>query len=203
MQRNIKNSLYIISLILCFMLGWTIGQVFESYALFSLDFEINLFDFISLIVTVLLTIFIAVWIEKAISDKNNDKSFILKELDDVIQYVHDLQKDCHVGKVLSLNDIIYKNSRIRKKYNDLWGYVQTIDKEFAKAQNDSYSKALTQIKSVDKYFTDTTNYINSNSPLKITNGKIYLTSDSKRIINREIDILRKILFQHRCLLNRL
>lgn len=202
MRQYIQSSLLFIGGVVIFVIGWTLSQTFERYAFFHLDLEVNLFDLISFLLTALLSVYLVVRIEKKLADKNNDKSFALNELDEIIHCIYDLQRDCQVKSVLSLKETIFKLSRLRKRHIDLWSYLQDVDLTFSKGIEDDSKKISQQIKIVNSYLTDTKNYIDISNPLKISNGKIYITADSHQIINLKIDELRKFIYHYRCLINK-
>lgn len=202
MRQYIQSSLLFISGAVIFVIGWTLSQTLEQYAFLHLDLEVNLFDLISFLLTALLSVYLVVRIEKKLADRNNDKTFALNELDEIIHYIYDIQRDSQVKNVLSLNETIFKLSRLRKRHIDLWSYLQDVDLNFSEGIKQDYINISHQIKIVNSYLTDTKKYSDTSKPLKISSGKIYITVDSQQIINSKIDELRKLIYHYRCLINK-
>lgn len=92
MGKIIKSSLIIFTIIcssflLIHFIRLFCGVIFIS----EIDYSVNAFDFISLIITSLLTILVAWYITKKLTEQRFEKDFLINDLNSIEEIVHSIE----------------------------------------------------------------------------------------------------------------
>lgn len=202
MRRNIVKW---VAVVLVFVIGWTAGQVFESWAFFVLDNSMNVSDVLGILVECVLAVFIVRAITKKDEEKRVEKEFFIKEYDKAQEVISELEKECATQNILSLDVTTYNLSRCRKTVVKVWMKIRELYPAFTKRNEANQTDLLIKIKSLDSKLTDTKSYqgIKGIEPLKITNRKVYLNGTIKPMIDDDISELKLMLLDMKLLVNKL
>lgn len=185
------------------IIGWTACVLFEHWSILTLDLSISVTDVLTLVVEVGLALFVASVLERGLQNKRVEKDFYLKELDDILGIFSDLEQLCARQNVLSFDVTVETLSRSKRILNRLWKLKEEYEKAFAQKNQKVYNSTLTSIKDIDKKLTDAKILEGEPNvtPIKISNGKIYLNGSVRPIIEESISQAKKDLFKMKVLIN--
>lgn len=202
MQRNIVK---LMAAILLFVLGWTFGQLFESWSYFEIDNSLNVSDVLNIVVDCSLAVFILRVIGKRDEENRVEKDFYIKEYDKAQEVINLIEKDCSLQNVLSYDEINYGLTRCRKIIVQVWKQIQEIHADFGKQNATKQSALMNNLNSLNTKLTDTKYYkgMQNVSPLKITNRKIYLNNTIKPHINEDVSKLKQNILEMKILVNKM
>lgn len=194
---------YSVVAVVSVIIGWTACVLFEHWSILTLDLSISVTDVLTLVVEVGLALFVANVLERGLQNKRVEKDFYLKELDDILIIFSELERLCAQQSVLSLDVTVESLSRSKRILNRLWKLKEEYETSFARQNQKVYNTVLASIKDVDKKLTDA-KALNGEpkvTPIKISNGKIYLNSSVRPIIEESISQAKKDLFKMKVLIN--
>lgn len=189
--------------ILFIAIGWTLGQVLEDIAPFTLDWAISIPDILTIIVEIFLACYIARLIEKGIQDQRVEKDFFIQELSSTQDSLIELERSCSRTTSLSLNLTIYEVEKIKRNLIRIWEIMATRNKSFHDKNNNDYQKLLTSIKTLNTQLTDS-NYFNNIkgiSPVKIVKGVIHLNHTVIPGINKTFTSIKDSIFSWKIKIN--
>jgi hypothetical protein len=191
--------------ILLFVLGWTFGQLFESWSYFEIDNSLNVSDVLNIVVDCSLAVFILRVIGKRDEENRVEKDFYIKEYDKAQEVINLIEKDCSLQNVLSYDEINYGLTRCRKIIVQVWKQIQEIHADFGKQNATKQSALMNNLNSLNTKLTDTKYYkgMQNVSPLKITNRKIYLNNTIKPHINEDVSKLKQNILEMKILVNKM
>lgn len=200
MRGRIVNSL---AFIIAVVIGWTACLIFQNKAFLTLDLSISIADVLTLIVEIFLAIFVANVIERSLQNKRVEKDFYLKELDDVLEILSELEKLCAEQNILSFDVTVERLSRSRRNLNRLWKLKNEYDKNFASKCQGEFNTILSAIKDVDSKLTDSKSFqgLPKATPVKISKGKIFLNATVRPIIEDSISQAKASIFKMKILIN--
>lgn len=200
MRGRIVNSL---AFIIAVVIGWTACLIFQNKAFLTLDLSISIADVLTLIVEIFLAIFVANVIERSLQNKRVEKDFYLKELDDVLEILSELEKLCAEQNILSFDVTVERLSRSRRNLNRLWKLKNEYDKNFASKCQGEFNTILSAIKDVDSKLTDSKSFqgLPKVTPVKISKGKIFLNATVRPIIEDSISQAKASIFKMKILIN--
>lgn len=200
MHGKIVNSLVFIVAV---VIGWTACLIFQNKAFLTLDCSISIAEVLTLIVEIFLAIFVANVIERSLQNKRVEKDFYLKELDDVLEILSELEKLCAEQNVLSFDVTVERLSRSRRILSRLWKLKNEYEKAFVSRYNDDYVTILATIKDIDSKLTDskTLQGMPKVIPIKISKGKIYLNATVRPTIEDSISQTKANIFKMKILIN--
>lgn len=200
MRGKIGNSL---AFIIAVVIGWTACLIFQNKAFLTLDLSISIADVLTLIVEIFLAIFVANVIERSLQNKRVEKDFYLKELDDVLEILSELEKLCAEQNILSFDVTVERLSRSRRNLNRLWKLKNEYDKNFASKCQGEFNTILSAIKDVDSKLTDSKSFqgLPKVTPVKISKGKIFLNATVRPMIEDSISQTKANIFKMKILIN--
>ena len=189
--------------ILFIAVGWTLGQVFNSYALFTLDWSIGLADVFAVLVELFLAIFIVKVIENSAQNQRVEKDFYIFELNEVQQTLSALEKTCSSSYPLSFTQTVYEIDKSKKSLLGLWKIMGERNHSFYTKKDEELKKIIGKIRLLDSQLTDT-NFFNVNNgfdPVKITKGHIYLNKSVSSEIDKTFTEIKDLIFNMKISIN--
>ena len=200
-----RGSIIVSSLlaILFIAIGWTLGQVLEDIAPFTLDWAISIPDVLTIIVELFLACYIARLIEKGVQDQRVEKDFFIQELSTTQDSLIELERSCSRTTSLSLNLTIYEVEKIKRNLIRIWKIMATRNKSFHDKNNSDYQKLLASIKILNTQLTDSSyfNSINGISPIKIVRGVIHLNHTVIPEISKSFTSIKDSIFSWKIRIN--
>jgi hypothetical protein len=184
MRGNIVvNVLIAIGLI---VLGWTLGQVCESYAFIKLDLSIGISDILAVFVEIVLAFIIVNVIENNAQNHRVEKDFFISELNEVQQTLTELEKSCSSSCPLSFTQTVYEISKSKKNLLGMWKVMSERDYNFHSQKNKDFEEIIGKIKLLNSQLTDADFFkaVNGYEPVKIVKGHIYIN----KTVNSELDM---------------
>ena len=202
MLRNITR---IVAGVLLFIAGWTVGQMFESWAFFELDNSLNVSDVLGIIIECILAVFIVRAIGKRDEESRVEKEFYIQEYDKAQDIVNDIEKTCATETTLSWDGTNYSLARCRKIIVKLWKQISELHTDFDKRNKAKQTELQNCLNALNRRLTDTRFYedLQGVDPLKITKGKIYLNGSIKPGIDDNISELKRKLLEMKILVNKM
>lgn len=199
MKRN--SCLYLGSAFVC---GWCLGLFFNDYSLFIYNYDIELFDVVSLFVTSSIGIYIAHTIQANVENKKTEKEIIFCKLDFIENVLTDYLSDVMQGKSLGIFKITGSIGTCRKN----WAKLIEILK--GKCHNDEES--LKKIEGVDSLVRrnfinlnrlSTDEGVNDSSSIRVKNNRVTFKGNRTVLISNEIDIIRNTIVDFKFIINEL
>lgn len=167
-------------------LGWTLGQVCESYAFITLDLSVGVSDILAVFVEVVLAFIIVNVIENSAQNHRVEKDFFISELNEVQQTLTELEKSCSNTGALSLTQTVYEIAKSQKSLVGLWKAMNERNQNFHANKNKDFEAIIGKLKLLNSQLTDANFFKidNGYEPVKIVRGHIYLN----KTINSELDM---------------
>lgn len=184
-------------------LGWTLGQVFESYALFTLDWSIGVADVFAVLIELFLAIFIVKVIENSAQNQRVEKDFYISELNEVQQALSTIEKTCSSSGPLSFTQTVYDLEKSKKSLLGMWKIMGERNHGFRTAKNEDFKIIVEKIRLLNSQLTDTNffNVVNGFEPVKITRGHIYLNKTVSSEIDKTFTEIKDLIFNMKISVN--
>ena len=183
--------------------GWTLGQVCETYALYTLDWSIGLSDVLAIIVEIALAVFVVNVIEKTAQNRRVEKDFFITELNDAQQLITDLEKRCSETNPLSLSLTVYEVEKAKKNLLSMWKIMEERSGDFYKNKNKDFDKIISNVKLLNRQLSDAEFFSSKDGfePVKITRGHIYLNKTVKPEIDNTCNAIKDGIFKMKIAIN--
>lgn len=199
MHSLLKNKFFYISATIFLLVGIAIGLPFTIDGI-SISWKIELFDIISLIVTIILAIYVANSLERRVQDDRIEKELHIEQINQIEKILNEIE-DILRGESIKYNNIISRISKIRIKKNNVFSSMQECLPEYEasfKERTDNITQMIDQLK---RLLTDTSV---DGSPDVVMKDEI-LTYSIARIsdINKAICGLENELYRLKITLNRI
>lgn len=201
MRGNIVVEILIAIVLIA--LGWTLGQVCGNYALFTLDWSIEVADVFAILIELFLAIFIVKIIEHSAQNQRVEKDFYISELNEVQQALTELEKTCSYPGPLSFTQIVYEIEKAKKSLLGMWTIMGERNLGFQTKKNEDFKEIIEKIRLLNRQLTDT-NFFSIEKgyePVKITKGHIYLNKTVCPEIDKTFTIIKDKIFNMKISVN--
>lgn len=193
----------ILFIVVFFVLGWTVGQVFEDVSPFVLDWSISLSDVLSILVEIGLAIVLAILIEKGMQNQRVEKDFFINELNDIQQSLSELERTCYRIVPMSLNQTVFQVEKPRKDLTKMWAIMRERDKSFYDSKNSEFEILIKNLKTLNSQLSDS-NFFKSEDgykPVSITRGVIHLNGSVLKEIDGTFGVIKEQIFKMKIAIN--
>lgn len=199
MRNLLKNKCFYISAIVCILVGIAIGLPFSIEG-FSFSWKIEIFDIITLIITVVLAIYVANSLERRVQDDRIEKELHIEQINQIERLLNEIE-DITRGDNIQYNNIISRISKIRIKKNNVFKAMEECLPEYDSSLKERTGNITQTIEFLKRLLTDTS--VGSNPDVVMKDG--ILTYSISRIseINNAICGLENELYRLKIILNRL
>lgn len=199
MRNLLKNKCFYLWSV-CFLLGGVaIGLPFSIEG-FSFSSKIELFDLISLIVTVILAIYVATSLERRVQDDRIEKELHIEQINKIEQSLREIE-DILRGENIQYNDVISRISKIRIKKNNIFSALQECLPEHNSSIKEKVNSITQTIDSLKRLLTDTS--VDSGPDVVMKDGILTYSLTRVSDINNAICGLENDLYRLKIILNRI
>lgn len=198
-----KTVIRILVAIIVFVLGWTLGQVFENVSPFTLDWSVSLSDVFAILVEIGLAIVIALLVEKGMQNQRVEKDFFISELNEAQQAFSELAKDCSRLVPLSLNQTVYQVEKPKKDLLKMWDTMGIRNQSFYAKKKPEFDTLLTNIKLLNSQLSDSKFFKieDGYKPVNITKGVIHLNNTVTKPIDETLSNIKGCIFKMKIAIN--
>ena len=189
--------------IVVFILGWTLGQVFQDLSPFTLDWSISLSDVLAILVEIGLAIILAILIEKGMQNLRVEKDFYINELSDVQQSLLELEKSSYRLYPMSLNLTVFQVEKSRRDLAKMWSIMKERNRIFYNTHNNDFDKLLKSFKMLNSQLSDSNFFKEEDGykPVRIIRGTIHLNGTVIEEIDKTFDSIKDRIFKMKIAIN--
>lgn len=189
--------------IVFFVLGWTLGQVFDDFAPFTLDWAISLSDILSILVEISLAVVLALLIEKGMQNQRVEKDFFITELNEAQQSLSDLEKSCARLVPLSLHQTVFQIEKSRRNLIKMWDIMKERNKTFHDKKNAEFCVLVKNLKTLNSQLSDSKFFKEAEGykPVSISRGVIHLNNSVTNDLEITFSAIKDELFKMKIAIN--
>ena len=177
---------------ICIGLPYSIEDVVISW-------KIELFDLISLIVTILLAIYVAISLERRVQDDRVEKELHIEQINQIEQIINELESILRSDDI-QYQDIISRISKIRIKKNNIVNAIKDCLPELSAIIKDRTDSITRSIDSLKRLLTETS--VDNNTDVVMVNGILTYSSNRISDISNSIYALENELYRLKIIINR-
>lgn len=199
MRNLLKNKFFYIYSGIILLLGIAIGIPFTIEG-FSFSWKIELFDVISLIVTIFLAIYVATALERRVQDDRIEKELHIEQINQIERILNEIEN------LLRNENVPYDNinsriSKIRIKKNNIVRALKECLPEETASLNDKTNNITQRIDALKRLLTDTS--VNNRKDVVMKGGVVKYSKKRLSDINNAICGLENDLYRLKITLNRI
>ncbi len=199
MRNLLKNKCFYLWSVSLLLGGVAIGLPFSIEG-FSFSSKIELFDLISLIVTVILAIYVATSLERRVQDDRIEKELHIEQINKIEQSLREIE-DILRGENIQYNDVISRISKIRIKKNNIFSALQECLPRHNSSIKEKVNSITQTIDSLKRLLTDTS--VDSGPDVVMKDGILTYSLTRVSDINNAICGLENDLYRLKIILNRI
>lgn len=198
MRNLLKNKLFYIWSIIILLIGIAIGLPFSIHGI-AICWKIELFDLISLFVTILLAIYVATSLERRVQDDRIEKELHIEQIGQIEDLLSEIEAILRTESIQYRN-IISRVSKIRIKKNSIFNALQeSLPKQ--DSLKDKTNSITQTIDTLRRLLTETS--VDSSDDVVMKDGVLTYSTTRISDINNTICTLENELYRLKIILNRL
>lgn len=183
--------------IVIFALGWAAGLFAENWSWFVISNEVSLLDVLSLVITTVIGLYVAVVIQNNLESKRFEKEIIFGQFNFVEQYLSELRTEVLKVQSEGTVDIVAKIGGCRK----FWNKIVIVIKEKYGIDLSKYNITPNEFIKLNQLCTSTPIIGDQDDSVIAKNGKVTYSDTRKNEIFSEIDRIRMIIVDLKLLIN--
>ncbi len=199
MRNLLKNKLFYIWSIIILLLGIAIGLPFTIHGI-AICWKFELFDLVSLIVTIFLAIYVATSLERRVQDDRIEKELHIEQIGQIEHLLSEIESILRTESI-QYNNIISRISKIRIKKNSIFNALQECLPEQDASLKDKTSNITQTIDALRRLLTDTS--VDSSNDVVMKDGLLTYSPTRISDINNAICTLENELYRLKIVLNRI
>jgi len=202
-MKNLKNKLINSGIYLSlFAIGFIVAK-FYNFPYFEISKSIDLTNVLSLVVTILLAILITTFFEKKNNDHRVEKDLIINRIGNIFEIASTLQIESITGKI----PFTEAASSIKRINTALSSIYKIVDKCYFSISDDIKEKIKTNLSDLRETLTNTPKLIEeqikaADIPIEVKEGIIYFNRDRIAQIEVRFDSLKDLLLELQIEVNR-
>lgn len=199
-MRSLLNNKYFYLWAAIFLLGGiAIGLPF-SICNVSITWKIELFDIISLIITILLAIYVATSLERRVQDDRIEKELHIEQIRQIEQIIGEIENILR-GEVINHNAIVSRISKVRIKKNNVFQALEECLPDKFSSFKEKTDNITQTIDSLKRLLTDTS--VDNKTDVVMKKGILTYSPTRLSDINNAICGLENELYRLKISLNRI
>lgn len=198
MHSLFRNKYFYLWLIIALLTGICIGLPFSIRDI-SVSWKIELFDLVSLLVTIILAIYVATSLERRVQDDRIEKELHIEQINQIEQILNELENILREEKIQYAN-VISRISKIRIKKNNIVNAIKECLPELSSAIKDKTDTITQSIDSLKRLLTDTS--VDNNTDVVMKDGILTYSFNRISDINNSICALENELYRLKIIINR-
>lgn len=199
MHNLLKNKYFYLCSAIFLLGGIAIGLPFSICGI-SVRWKVELFDVISLFVTILLAIYVATSLERRVQDDRIEKELHIEQIRQIEQIISEIENILRSDNI-KYNDIISRISKIRIKKNNVFGALQECLPDKISSFKDKTDSITQTIDSLKRLLTHTS--VDNKTDVVMKKGILSYSPTRISDINNTICVLENELYRLKISLNRL
>lgn len=164
-----------------------------------MSWKIELFDLVSLIVTIILAVYVATSLERRVQDDRIEKELHIEQINQIEQILNELENILREENIQYAN-VISRISKIRIKKNNIVNAIKECLPELSSSIKDKTDIITQSIDSLKRLLTDTS--VDNNTDVVMKDGILTYSFNRISDINNSICALENELYRLKIILNR-
>lgn len=194
-------TMKIIKFIFPFVLGWVVGLLLYDYPLFFYSWEISAFDFLSLVVTSSIALYIARSIEGKLENRKTARDIVYARLDAIEYSLEKLLEEIGHEKEINYFKVVGITGSCRKRWQKVCEIMDNQYKPLIAKSNlgDYKNKVKSNFIKLNKLTTG--EIVNQFPTIEVRENRIKNLEARFILISNEIDIIRNVFIDIKLLIN--
>lgn len=198
MRNLLNNRVFYLWSIVILIIGIAIGLPFSIHGI-AFCWKVELFDLITLIITIFLAVYVATSLERRVQDDRIEKELHIEQIGQIERLLSDVETFLRTDNI-RYNDIISRISKIRIKKNSISIALQECMPEQCAAMKEKTDSITQTIDALKRLLTDTS--VESSDDVVMKDGLLTYSTTRISDINNAICSLENDLYRLKIILNR-